>query len=114
MTAAETELERRLSREIMQAGTAPNRKRIAPGETLVEQGEPGDELYLLLDGIFTVEIDGEPVAEVGPGALVGERALLEGGTRKATLRAATSSRVAVVPGDAVDREALEELAKDRR
>ena len=114
VTAAETELERRLSREIMQAGPAPNRKRIAPGETLVEQGEAGDELYLLLDGVFTVEIDGEPVAEVGPGALVGERALLEGGTRKATLRAATASRVAVVQGDAVDREALEELAKDRR
>jgi len=112
--AAETELERRLSREIMQSGVAPERKRVAAGETLVEQGESGDELYLLLDGVFTVEIDGEPVAEVGPGALVGERALLEGGTRKATLRATTQSRVAVVPGDAVDREALEELAKDRR
>jgi cyclic nucleotide-binding protein len=114
VTAAESELERQLSREIMQGGVAPERKRLASGETLVEQGEPGDELYLLLDGVFAVEIDGEPVAEVGPGALVGERALLEGGTRKATLRATTPSRVAVVPGDAVDREALEELAKDRR
>jgi cyclic nucleotide-binding protein len=114
VTAAESELERQLSREIMQGGVAPKRKRLGPGETLVEQGEPGDELYLLLDGVFTVEIDGEPVAEIGPGALVGERALLEGGTRKATLRATTPSRIAVVPGDAVDREALEELAKDRR
>src|ERR671924_1129808 len=114
VTAAESELERRLSREIMQGGTAPDRKRLAAGETLVEQGEPGDELYLLLDGVFAVEIDGEEVAEVGPGALVGERALLEGGTRKATLRAATPARVVVVPGDAVDRAALEELAKDRR
>jgi CRP-like cAMP-binding protein len=114
VTAAESELERRLSREIMQGGAAPERKRLTPGETLVEQGEPGDELYLLLDGVFAVEIDGEEVAEVGPGALVGERALLEGGTRKATLRAATPARVAVVPGDAVDRAALEELAKDRR
>src|ERR671935_3330264 len=114
VTAAESELERRLSREIMQGGAAPDRKRLAAGETLVEQGERGDELYLLLDGVFAVEIDGEQVAEVGPGALVGERALLEGGTRKATLRAATPARVAVVPGDAVDRAALEELAKDRR
>ena len=114
VTAAESELERRLSREIMRSGTAPERKRIEPGETLVEQGAPGDELYLLLDGVLGIEVDGEEVAEVGPGALVGERALLEGGTRKATLRAATRSRVAVVPGDAVDREALEELAQDRR
>src|ERR671932_690023 len=79
--------------------------------TIVEQGQLGDELYLLLDGVFAVEIDGEQVAEVGPGALVGERALLEGGTRKATLRAATPCRVAVVPADAVDREALELLAE---
>src|SRR5919197_65238 len=114
VTAAESELERRLSREIMQGGAAPERKRLEAGETLVEQGEQGDELYLLLDGVFAVEIDAEQVAEVGPGALVGERALLEGGTRKATLRAATPARVVVVPGDAVDRAALEELAKDRR
>jgi hypothetical protein len=114
VTAAESDLERRLSREIMQGGVAPERKRVAAGETLVEQGDVGDELYLLLDGVFTVEIDGEEVAEVGPGALVGERALLEGGTRKATLRAATPCRVAVVPGDAVDRAALELLAEGRR
>ena len=98
----------------MRGGTAPERKQVEPGETLVEQGDPGDELYLLLDGVFAVEIDGEEVAEVGPGALVGERAPLEGGTRKATLRAATPVRVAVVPGDAVDRAALEELAEGRR
>jgi len=114
VTAAESDLERELSAQIMRGGVAPERKRLAPDEMLVEQGEPGDVLYLLLDGVLAVEIDGEQVAEVGPGALVGERALLEGGTRKATLRAATACRVAVVAGDAVDREALEELAKGRR
>ena len=114
MTAAESDLERELSAQIMRGGAAPERKRLSPGDTLVEQGEPGDVLYLLLDGVLGVEIDDEQVAEVGPGALVGERALLEGGSRKATLRAATPCRIAVVPGDAVDREALEELAKDRR
>src|ERR671936_471474 len=101
VTAAESELERRLSREIMRGGVAPERKQLEPGQTLVEQGELGDELYLLLDGVFAVEVDGDEVAEVGPGALVGERALLEGGTRKATLRATTRSRVAVIPGHAV-------------
>src|SRR5918912_3501593 len=78
VTAAESELERRLSREIMQGGAAPKRKRLSPGETLVEQGAPGDELYLLLDGVLSVEVDGDEVAEVGPGALLGERALLAG------------------------------------
>jgi hypothetical protein len=114
VTAAESDLERELSATIMQSGVAPDRRRLEMGATLVEQGARGDELYLLLDGVLTVEIDGEQVAEVGPGALVGERALLEGGTRKATLRAETPCRVVVVPGDAVDRDALEELAKGRR
>jgi Cyclic nucleotide-binding domain len=114
VTAAESELERRLSAEVMRGGTGTDRKRLSPGETLVEQGAPGDELYLLLDGVLGVEVDGEEVAEVGPGAVLGERALLEGGTRKATLRAATAARVVVIPGDAIDRDALEELAQGRR
>jgi Cyclic nucleotide-binding domain len=114
VTAAESELERRLSAEVMQSGAATDRKRLSAGDTLVEQGAPGDELYLLLDGVLGVEVDGEEVAEVGPGAVLGERALLEGGTRKATLRASTPARVVVIPGDAIDRDALEELAQGRR
>jgi hypothetical protein len=114
VTAAESELERRLSAEVMRGGAATDRKRLSPGDTLVEQGAPGDELYLLLDGVLGVEVDGEEVAEVGPGAVLGERALLEGGTRKATLRATTPARVVVIPGDAIDRDALEELAQGRR
>ena len=114
VTAAESELERRLSADVMRSGAASDRKRLSPGDTLVEQGEPGNELYLLLDGVLGVEVDGEEVAEVGPGAVLGERALLEGGMRKATLRAATAARVVVIPGDAIDRGALEELAQGRR
>ncbi len=67
----------------------PERRTLDPGETLVEQGAPGDELYLVLDGVLAVEIDGAEVAEIGPGAVVGEKALLEGGARTATLRAQT-------------------------
>ena len=45
---------------------------------LTEQGAVDGELFLLLDGVLVVEVDGAEVAEVGPGAVVGERALLEG------------------------------------
>ena len=37
----------------------------------------------------------KPLAELGPGAILGERAVLEGGRRTATLRAVTPVRVAV-------------------
>jgi hypothetical protein len=35
-------------------------------ETLTEQGDKGDGIYLLLDGVLGVEVDGETVAQVGP------------------------------------------------
>ena len=98
----------------MQGGAKPKVKKVRSGKTLVEQGEPGSDLFLLLDGVLSVEVDGEPVAEVGPGAVLGERALLEGGTRTSTLRAATKCRVAMAPGDQVDREALIELSSGHR
>jgi CRP-like cAMP-binding protein len=40
-------------------------------------------------------------------------ALLREGRRTATLRAVTPCRVAVVPKDRIDRQALEEIAKGR-
>jgi hypothetical protein len=76
VSAAESALERELSRMII--GSNPQFRRLKQGETLVEQGDPGGELFLLFDGVLRVEQDGEPITEVGPGALLGEMALLEG------------------------------------
>ena len=112
VTAVETELERDLSASVMDVLKLP-RRRLEPGETLVEQGAQEDDLFLLLDGVLDVEVDGKPVAEVGPGAILGERALLEGGTRTATLRALTKCRVAVAAADQIDRASLEELSSGR-
>ncbi len=113
VTEAESALERQLSRELM-SGAAPKRRKLEPDETLVEQGESGDELYLLLDGVLAVEVDGEEVAEIGPGAILGELAAVEAGKRTATLRARTRCRVGVVSADMIDRDALEKLAAGRR
>jgi hypothetical protein len=111
VTAVESTLERQLSVAIIDA--KPQFRRIAVGRTLVQQGEPGEELFLLFDGVLQVEIDGEPVTQVGPGAILGEMALLYQGRRMATLRAVTPCRVATVPKDRIDRKALEEIAKGR-
>jgi hypothetical protein len=112
VTAVETGLERELSAIII--GSDPPFRRLRAGEVLVAQGDPGDELYLLFDGVLAVEQDGQEIAEVGPGAILGEMAVLEGGRRTATLRAVTRCRVAAVPGDRVDRAALAEVARGRR
>lgn len=114
LVPAESALERRLSETVMRGGEGPAFRTLKPQETLVEQGEPGDTLFLLLDGLLMVEVDGEAVAEVGPGAILGERAVLEGERRTATLRATTRAKVAVVPADRVDRDALAELSEGHR
>ena len=110
----ESVLERNLSTLIMQGDAKPHIHKVRQGATVTEQGEPGDELYLILDGMLTVEVDERAVAEVGPGAIVGERAVLEGGRRTSTLRATTPCRVAVASADQIDREALIELSESHR
>ncbi len=67
-------------------------------------------MFLLLDGVLAIEVDGNRLGEVGPGAILGERAYLEGGRRHATLRAITACRVAVATVDTFPRASLEELA----
>jgi hypothetical protein len=114
VTAVETALERQLSVTIMSAGERPEIRKLKRGKFLCEQGDPGNSLYLLLDGVLAVTIDGEPVAEVGPGVILGERAVLEGGIRTASLQASTDVRVAVATADQIDREALVELREHHR
>ncbi len=111
---AETVLERTMSSLIMQGGAKPTFRKLKEGATLVEQGEEGEELFLVLDGILSIEVDGEPLAETGPGTILGERAVLEGGTRTSTIRAITPSRVAVARSDQVDRDALAQLAEGHK
>ncbi len=110
VAAVESALERSLSNAIMADGSEPHIRTLTHGEELVRQGEAGTEIYLILDGIFLVERDGEEIAEIGPGAVVGERAGQNDGTRTATLRARTRARVAGVPQDALDPAALGALA----
>lgn len=114
VTAVETALERQLSLTIMRGGARPTIRKVAQGDMVVEQGSEGDELFLLLDGVLGVEVDGEPIAEVGPGAVLGERALLEGGRRTSTLRAVTPVKIAAASAEQIDREALLELAEGHR
>ncbi len=110
----ESAAERVLSRLLMTGAQKPRIRTLAEGELLTLQGEPGDELYLLLDGVLRVQVDGQRLADVGPGAVLGERAVLEGGRRTSTLAAVTPVRVAVAQASAIDHERLAELAASHR
>jgi hypothetical protein len=114
VTAVESELERQLSVQIMQAGKKPRFRKLAEGEELITQGESGNDLFLLLDGVLSVIVDGDAVAEVGPGSILGERAAVEGGIRTSTLKATTPVRVAVASSLDLRPDVLKELATQHR
>jgi hypothetical protein len=114
VTAVETALERALSVQLMHGAAKPVISRVSAGDPLVRQGEPGTSVYLVLDGVIRVEHDGEPLAEYGPGAILGERAHLEGGIRTSTLTAVTDCRVASVEASQFDHDALVELSGGHR
>ncbi|GAA4432343.1 hypothetical protein GCM10023169_38000 [Georgenia halophila] len=108
---AESALERELSATIMRAGTRPEIRRLPTGTTVTVQGEPGEDLYLVLDGVLDVDVDDRTVGRVGPGAVLGERALLEGGLRTSTVRASTPVRLAVAAAGTVDLDKLRAVAE---
>lgn len=105
----ESALERELSTVIMRGGQRPEIRSIDAGQRLVEQGAEGRNIFLVLDGMLTVTVDGNDLAEIGPGAVVGERAVLEGGRRTSTLTATTPVKVAVAGPDTIDKARLAEL-----
>ena len=114
VTAVETALERSLSARVMGGSGKVKIKRFPAGAILAKQGEPGTEVFLVLDGVIRVEHDGERLAEYGPGALLGERAHLEEGARTSTLAAVTACRVAGVEADQLERADLQELSEGHR
>ena len=80
------------------------------GQMLIERGKPGTGLYVVVEGRIVVEAP-EGTRELGPGAVVGERALLsEDGTRSARVRALTYGKVLAVDRADVDRLCAEDPA----
>jgi CRP-like cAMP-binding protein len=60
------------------------------GETLFREGDPGDALYVVVEGEIAVQAEGPPrveMARLGPGAFLGEVALMTDQPRSATVTA---------------------------
>lgn len=73
---------------------------LAAGTELTVQGTLGRQALIIVDGKASVVRDGETVAIVGPGEIVGEIALLSGEPRTATVVTDTDATVyALSPRD---------------
>ena len=65
---------------------------VAAGEALTAEGEFGHSIFAIESGTAVVSTNGRPVAEVGPGDVVGEIAVLASGRRTASINATTPLR----------------------
>ena len=72
---------------------------------LIDAGSKPDGLYIVLAGTFEVRRAGSPVAQLGPGELIGETALLSGGVFKSDVVARGKSLALCLPA-AVFREVI--------
>ncbi|HJV04307.1 MAG TPA: HEAT repeat domain-containing protein [Actinomycetota bacterium] len=78
------------------------------GHMLAEEGEPGEELHLVVEGEIAVRIGDEEVARRGPGEYVGEMALLDQQPRMASLVAAAETRTV-----SIDRRRFQRILRER-
>ncbi len=69
---------------------------IQSGENLFAEGEPGDTMYVLIEGTAQIVISGVLFEECVPGTFMGEMAVIDGSPRYATVSAQTNCRFAVI------------------
>ena len=69
---------------------------VVAGRTLINQGEPSDTFYVLLDGEAEVAIDGKSRRKLGPGDFFGEISMLDRGPATATVTTTRPSRMMVM------------------
>lgn len=63
------------------------------GAVLTEQGKPGQQCYVIIEGKASVLVGNEVIATLGPGELVGEMALIDNRPRSGTVRATSPMRL---------------------
>ena len=81
---------------------------LAAGETLFSEGDPGDCLYIVVEGELRVSSRDQTLVLLGPGKIVGELALLDPEPRSASV---TASRDALL--FRIDKEPFDEVMADR-
>lgn len=96
--------------DLRRLGAAGSKLTFGAGQVLIESGKPGTGLYVVVEGQVAVEAP-ERSRELGPGAVIGERALLSAdGLRTARVRALTHGALVAVERAEVERLCAEDPA----
>jgi CRP-like cAMP-binding protein len=74
--------------ELAQVASVFKERRFTAGETIIQQGSGAAAFFVIATGEAKVLVDGEERRTLGPGDHFGEMALIDAGTRTATVIAA--------------------------
>ena len=83
-------------KELTRIARACDEVTVPKGRVLTEEGKPGHEFFLIMDGQASVRRGTRKVATLGPGQYFGELALLSRLPRNATIVAETDMEVLVL------------------
>ena len=112
VTAVKGPAERSLADTILVSGHYRQHD-LPEGMLLRERPIADTEVHLLLDGLLLIEIDQRPALEVGPGAIFDPATRPPYSKEHATVRARTPCRLAVLPRDQLDSQALLDSAAEQ-
>jgi CRP/FNR family cyclic AMP-dependent transcriptional regulator len=69
------------------------------GQTLFRQGDPGDLMYVLMSGTADILVNHSVVETAEAGAILGEMAMIDDGTRSAMVIAKTDCKLLPIDHD---------------
>lgn len=83
-------------KELEKVASAGDEILMTAGSVIVDQGQTGREAFVVLSGKVEVTRSKRKVADLGPGAVVGELSLLDHGPRTATVTCVTDCELLVI------------------
>lgn len=85
-----------------------------PGEAIIQQGDEGDNFYVIDQGEVEVYVNNELVTTIGEGGTFGELALIYGTPRAATVRAKTDVKLWGIDRDSYRRILMGSTIRKRK
>jgi CRP/FNR family cyclic AMP-dependent transcriptional regulator len=79
--------------KLLKVATFASLESAVEGKVIIREGGAANAFYAIEDGTVKVERDGRHIADLGPGDVFGEQALLEKSERSATVTATSPVRL---------------------
>ncbi len=84
-------------KDLLLVATLARSVNVPAGAVMANEGEPGGDFYVILNGRVRVEVGGSPEDALGQGDYFGEMSLIDAGPRSATVTAETDVEALSVP-----------------